>query len=361
MSKQATSIKKTIEQQITDNLAEQFTSKATGLGFVPSIRNILAVFYCQGEAFLRLLDDVHKKSWDQRSNRYRKAAIFGNQSTAPSVDIKTSTQNDEPIYPWPQVLRETTSDDNKEKFEIIYPGDLNVASTYNAYNPEIWPEVEFVEEFVKGYVLRQKDTSKGETIQVNLLEKPKRISLNSIDFPTSDQIFQNKEQAKYFYEIYERVLLNSYYSKLGRQTGYQLGIYNVEAENEAINILESLGGDNPYLSKILKEYLIDQNNFIPFLRHISNQGQGESWQRYIRGEFTTPYIRGEVNNPNKLFNGQILSQGKSQPDVTIKNETNVKNIKITFSYFLKFLSSFFATYIWRISYNNIESVIFRVV
>ena len=73
--------------------------------------------------------------------------------------------------------------------------------------------------------------------------------------------------------------------------------------------------------------MIDQNNFIPFLRHISNQGQGESWQRYIRGEFTTPYIRGEVNNPNKLFNGQILSQGKSQPDVTIKNETNVKNIK----------------------------------
>ena len=327
ISRQATSKRKTIEQQITDNLAEQFTSKSTGLGFIPSIRNILAIFYCQGEAFLRLMDDVHKKSWDQRNNRYRKAAIFGNQSTAPSVDIKTSTQNDEPIYPWPQVLKETTSDDNKEKFEIIYPGDLSVASTYNAYNPEIWPEVEFVEEFVNGFIARQKDTKKGETIQVNLLEKPKRISLNSIDFPTSDQIFQNKEQAKYFYEIYERVLLNSYYSKLGRQTGYQLSIYNVEAENESINILESLGNDNPYLSKMLKEYLIDQNNFIPFLRHISNQGQGESWQRYIRGEFTTPYIRSEVNNPNKLFNGQILTQGKSQPDVTIKNESNIKNIK----------------------------------
>ena len=327
MSKQATSIRKTIEQQITDNLAEQFTSKSTGLGFVPSIRNILAVFYCQGEAFLRLMDDVHKKSWDQRNNKYRRAAIFGNQSTATSVDIKTSTQNDEPIYPWPQVLKETTSDDNKEKFELIYPGDLSVASTYNAYNPDIWPEVEFVEEFIKGYVIRQIDTSKGDTIQVNLLEKPKRISLNSIDFPVSDQIFQNKEQAKYFYEIYERVLLNSYYSKLGRQNSYQLSIYNVEAENEAINILESLGTDNPYLSKILKEYLIDQSNFIPFLRHISNQGQGESWQKYIRGEFTTPYIRSEVNNPNRLFNIDILSQGKSQPDVSVKNESNVRNIK----------------------------------
>jgi hypothetical protein len=326
MSKDTNTFKKTIEQQITDNLAEQFTSNSTGLGFVPSIRNILAVFYCQGEAFLRLLDEVHKKSWDQRNNKYRRAAIFGNQSTAPSVDIKTSTQNDEPIYPWPQVLKETTTDNNKEKFELVYPGDLSVASTYNAFNPEVWPEVEFVEEFITGYVKRQSDESKADPIQVNLLGKPKRISLNSIDFPVSDQVFQNKEQAKYFYEIYERVILNSYYSKLGRQTGYPLSIYNVEAENEAINILESLGTDNPYLSKILKEYLIDQNNFIPFLRHISNQGQGESWQRYIRGEFTTPYIRGEVNNPNKLFNIDILSQGKSQPDVTVKNESNVRNI-----------------------------------
>jgi hypothetical protein len=283
ISKTATETRKKIEQQITDNLAEQFTSKSTGLGFVPSIRNILAIFYCQGEAFLRLMDEVHRKSWDQRNNRYRRAAIFGNQSTAPSVDIKTSTQNDEPIYPWPQVLKESTTDDNKEKFEIIYPGDLSVASSYNAFNPDVWPEVEFVEQFIKGYIERQEDNSTGDTIEVDPVEKPKRMSLNSIDFPVSNEIFQNKEQAKYFYEIYERVLLNSFYSKLGRQTSYQLGIYNVEAENEAINIIESLGGDNPFLSKILKEYLIDQNNFIPFLRHISNQGQGESWQRYIRG------------------------------------------------------------------------------
>jgi hypothetical protein len=173
MSKDTNTVKKTIEQQITDNLAEQFTSNSTGLGFVPSIRNILAIFYCQGEAFLRLLDEVHKKSWDQRNNKYRRAAIFGNQSTAPSVDIKTSTQNDEPIYPWPQVLKETTTDDNKEKFELVYPGDLSVASTYNAFNPEVWPEVEFVEEFITGYVKRQSDESKGDPIQVNLLGKPK--------------------------------------------------------------------------------------------------------------------------------------------------------------------------------------------
>ena len=163
MAKQASKFRTQIEEQITASLAEKFNSRGNGgLGFVPSVRNILAVFYCQGEAFLRLLDEVHKKAWDQRENEYRRAAIFGNQTTAPSVDIKSSTQNNEPIYPWPQVIQETVGGDGKEKFELIYPGAQNVASSYRAYSPEIWPEVEFVEQFIKGYTERQKTDDKSD-------------------------------------------------------------------------------------------------------------------------------------------------------------------------------------------------------
>jgi hypothetical protein len=35
------------------------------------------------------MDEVHKKAWDQRENPFRRAAIFGNASTAPSVDLTT--------------------------------------------------------------------------------------------------------------------------------------------------------------------------------------------------------------------------------------------------------------------------------
>ena len=38
--------------------------------------------------------------------------------------------------------------DNKkdgEKFELVYPGDDSVSQSLNAYDPEVWPEVEFVE------------------------------------------------------------------------------------------------------------------------------------------------------------------------------------------------------------------------
>lgn len=325
IAKTASETRKKVETEITASLSSKFNSQGNGgLGFIPSIRNILAVFYCQGETFLRLLDEVHKKAWDQRENQYRRAAIFGNTSTAPSVDLKTSTQNNEPIYPWPQVLKESVGEDNKEKFEIIYPGDQTVANTYRAYSPEVWPEVEFVEQFIKGYTERQLNNNDSKVFEANL--KPLRISLNGIDFPTTNQIFQNKEESKYFYEIYERLLLNSFYSNFNRKSGYPLGMYEVESEDEAINIIQSLGADNPFLSKILKEYLLDSNNYVSFLKHISNEGQGESWQTFIRGEFVTPYIKNEVSNPNILLNSGIFNSLKSQPDVSLSNPKNLINI-----------------------------------
>jgi hypothetical protein len=328
IAKQAATFRTQVEQLITESLASKFNSQGEGsLGFVPSVRNILAVFYCQGEAFLRLMDDVHKKAWDQRENPYRRAAIFGNQTTAPSVDVKSSTQNNEPIYPWPQVIQETVGDDNKEKFQVIYPGAQNVASAYRAYSPEIWPEVEFVEQFIKGYTQRQNDADKKGAEFNELDGQPSRASLNGIDFPVSNEVFQNKEESKYFYEIYERLILNSYYSRLNRKSGYDLSIYEAEADDEAVNILKSLGQDNPFLIKTIKEYLLNGSNYLPFLRHISNQGQGESWQSFIKGDFVTPYIKNEVANPTSLFNSDILESTISQPNVSLSNKNNLTNLE----------------------------------
>ena len=331
MAKQASTIRSNCEQLITESLASKFNDTKNGLGFTPSIRNILAIFYCQGEAFLRLLDEVHKKAWDQRENKYRRAAIFGNVTTAPSVDVKTSTQNNEPIYPWPQVIQETVGADKQEKFELIYPGAQNVASTYRAYNSEIWPEVEFVEQFIKGYTerLNPKDVGGAEFNVVDL--QPSRISLNAIDFPVTNEVFQNKEESKYYYEIYERIIVNSLYSRMNRISGYDLSVYEAEGDDEATNVLKSLGTDNPFLSKKLKEYLIDGTNYVPFLRHISNEGQGDSWQSYIRGEFVTPYIKSEVQNPNVLYNSDIIQSLKSQPSVSLSNTKNLSNLEQYFA------------------------------
>lgn len=327
MATKASETRKQIESAISASLATKFNSQGSGgLGFVPSIRNILAVFYCQGEAFLRLMDEVHKKAWDRREDKYRRAAIFGNVTSAPSVDIKDSAQDNEPIYPWPQVIKETVGEDGKEKFEIIYPGDQTVATTYRSYSPEVWPEVEFVEQFIKGYTERlNEDIFDTQVFESN--QQPFRESLNAIDFPINNEVFQNKEESKYFYEIYERLMMNSFYSRFNRKSGYSLSIYEAEADSEAVNVLQSLGVDNPFLAKKLKEYLLDSNNYVPFLQHISNQGQGESWQQFIRGEFVTPYLRNDAANPNVLYNCAIFQSLKSQPVVSLSNASNIVNLE----------------------------------
>jgi hypothetical protein len=156
-----------------------------------------------------------------------------------------------------------------------------------------------------------------------VVTRPNRLSLNALDFPVTNEVFQNKEEIKFFYEIYERIMVNTYYSKLNRQSGYDASIFMVEAEDEKINILKSLGNDNPFLTQKLKRYLIDQNNFLTFLRHISNQGEGESWQKFIRGEFTINYLKNKTNVPFELFNQQILTNERSQPNVSLTDESKI--------------------------------------
>ena len=68
-------------------------------------------------------------------------------------------------------------------------------------------------------------------------------------------------------------MVNTYYSKLNRQSGYDASIFMVEAEDEKINILKSLGNDNPFLTQKLKRYLINQNNCL--LQNILNSTHAE--------------------------------------------------------------------------------------
>ncbi len=72
--------RQSIEESLTAQLADKMSDTSTGIGFAPTMRNILAVFFAQGEAFLRLMDDVHTKAWNLREDPYRKNAVFGSSS-----------------------------------------------------------------------------------------------------------------------------------------------------------------------------------------------------------------------------------------------------------------------------------------
>jgi hypothetical protein len=268
------------------------------------------------------MDDIHTSAWALRDDDNRRRAIMGSNSTTKSVDVKYS-EVDAPIYPWPQLIVENLVD-GKEKYELKYPGDYVVANKINAFVPEIWPEVQFVEEFIRAYTERESpafdfgDGSNSET-------KPERFSFNAAEFTIGNDVYRNTEEVKFFYEIYERMFVNSFYSKFNRDSVKKNNIQTYVSESETTNIVKALNTSNPLLAKKIKEYNITSSVYEAFLRHISNNGEGISWQNFIRGIINTNYLKNDTDVSFGLFKSDILTENVSIPLVGLENDQQVKS------------------------------------
>jgi hypothetical protein len=325
--KQVEQYRQQIQEELGAALAELLQSGANGIGFVPNIRNVLAVFFASGEAFLRLMDDVHRDAWNQRDNPNRKAAIFDKEVAGASQDnLNSGFDKNTPVYPWPQFLVKTLGEKGQEKYEIRYPGDSDVIGRTRGFLHDVWPEIEFEEEFIKGYVQRS-NRPQPPSPKTNDLKDTNRISLNAIEFPVNNVLYYNKEEIKFLFEIYERVSFVSNYSKLSR-TNNSIGdsdkITNLIAEGESINIVNALNDDNPFLQKKLKEYGFNATNYLTTLRHFSNDGTGQSWQNYLRAINNTSYIKNLIQNAQfEFIDPNILLSTSSQPTVALTDEDSL--------------------------------------
>ena len=334
-----------IENKISDALNELLKDKGdNGLGFEPTIRNVLAVVFANGEAFLRLMDDVHRNSWNVRNNNNRKAAIFNSDVANANPDNINSGQDETtPVYPWPQFIVATNDTENDEKYIIEYPGNPKYTNITKGYLYDVWPEVEFVEEFIKGLTERASVPETPLSFN-NELSQTKRISYNALEFPINNDVFFNKEKVKYFYEIFERLLVSANYNgfirlndKIESDT-----LTNIIANSENTNILDSLSNDNPFIIKDLKELNINSSNFLSILQHMSNEGVGESWQNLIRGIFNTSYLKNITTNgsftfiSNSTLNSQLTEPLSSSSDAEKFNKfitsTNTNTLVLTDTY-----------------------------
>jgi len=327
IEKIATDVKKwreKIQDDLTNALSKLLQSSDNGIGFVPNMRNVLAVIFANGEAFLRLMDDVHSEAWEERLNPLRKKPIFESTVSNANPDNLSSGVNDLlPVYPWPTYMVSTSGEDGHEKFEYRYPGDNDVIGVTNGHLLNVWPEIEFVEEFLKGFTARATDPQ-IPTPKFNEVTDIQRITLNAIEFPISNTVFQNKEEVKFFYELFERIVFLTNYSRLNRTNNFVSvadNTANLIAESEVINIKESLSDENPFLIKKLKEYSLNSQNFVQVLEHISNQGVGVSWQNYIRGIYNTPYIKQLSESDNFLFIDEaVMENPLSKPNISLSKE-----------------------------------------
>jgi len=334
-----TKVKK-IEGEIENILSEKLSKKLqelNGLGFQPTIRNIFAVIFASIEGFFRLMDDVHKEAFEERNNRVRINTILGDNiaNVTPEgngyVDMtnpENTTNGKIQIYPWPKFMVKKEDDKGATKYEMTYVADPSIEGITQGNNYSIWPEVYFLEEFIKGSLQRDVAFNLTDT-QPNSDNSVNRLSLNAVEFPTTNQSYIAKEEVKFFYEIIERLLVTASLTKLNRLSTNKEDIFQSIAEIETYNILESLSNDNPFLIEKLKSLnLGSYTTFNDFLRAISNEGIGESWQLYIRGEYVTNYLKQLIETDYSILPYESIINGPS-PNHDIVTLEKLKNLVIT--------------------------------
>jgi hypothetical protein len=321
-------LKNDIEEKLTKSLAEKLQSTEIGLGFSPTINNVLAVICAGADAFYKLMDDVHKEAWEVRNNPIRLKSIIPPDKIGVSTDGKISKEtvfetivtdngvekqvlkDTASVYPWPEYF-EKEEKDGKVLWQIKYPGDTDSVKKTQAWDYTIWPEVKFVEEYIKGSLERE------NTINLPILNNERQntpyVFPNAIEFPFQTSPYLVGDNLSLLYEIWERTYLISNYTKLAKNNGFRDTMYLILGNFEVKNVTESIL-NAPNLKKILQEYRFTYPTFINELKSGSNNGQGVLWNQKIRDIFTNITVNSAVKNDFGIYSIDSLNSNSTNVD-----------------------------------------------
>lgn len=306
-----------IQGDLTQEINLKLSSQ-NGIGFEPTIRNVIGVIMASTDAFLRLMDDVHIRAFDARDNVRKKNAVRDDVGNFP----------DSPVFPWPQFNVQEFAQDGKITYDLKYPGDPKYVSLTAGNDYNAWPEVEFVEEFVKGYVLRDQQPLETEVDSPD--SSVTRLLIGGFD-TLDNKAYSTNQYVSFLYEIWERYIAISQYQGFERQGDAGFGsILNFLAAFEASNLIKGVGSDNPDLVILLKEQNFTPTTFESYLKQISSSGVNVAWQKYISGQFYTEYLESEINSANKIIIGELPNV-----DATISTETNSSEVEKEMEKYLK--------------------------
>ena len=135
---------KLMAKEITDVLNTRLEKE---IGFKPTIRNVFAVIISGADTFLRLMDDVHTKAMKNSKNEKR-ISVSKESNDTKKTDV---------VFPWPQYSVVKEEKECCTSSVVTYLGANDAIDTTEGNNKEIWPEVEFVEEYTKTSVYKSVD------------------------------------------------------------------------------------------------------------------------------------------------------------------------------------------------------------
>ena len=272
--------KKKLQDRVEEEMNTIIKSNGSGLGFEPTIRNIFGVILAGADTYVKLMSNVHFRAYNVREERSQLLVGFSDETTSEGS-----------IYPWPEVKKETS--DNQSV--LAYPADPDLVRKLNSDDAVLWPEIEFIEEYM----------AVSQRITDNLAEKErtfdnvtytfensgtddneiKRTSM--INTLTTVSPYSDKSFASVIYEIFERIRYSTLVETFPTQTSL-----NELANKEFLTLKESVKEDY-FLVDILREV----NSVGKMKEYLQSFSPFERYPYYQDGIPTVPYIKDILDEP----------------------------------------------------------------
>ena len=217
-----------LQKYVEEVMNQVIKDPLKGIGFKPTIRNIFGVIMANADVYIRLLKDVHTKSFEASSKRKDLVNNYSNESEGDN------------IYPWPEIRKITS---NKQSV-IAYPGDSDLRAILRADDKTMWPEVDFIENYQSVATKRTDPLAEkeGGVGAINYVFESNSPDINLNKTATlfqieSSQPYMDKSMAGLLFEIFERARYSTLLDSYNSQTIIEL------ANNEFDNLQKILEED----------------------------------------------------------------------------------------------------------------------
>lgn len=273
----------------------EIISGEDGIGFEPTIRNIVAIILASADTYIRLLKGVHIQAFNVAEERKNIIKGFSTESIG------------EAIYPWPEIKKQSTGTTKV----LAYPAENDLILKLRSNDMTLWPEVHFVEEYAAVSTQRTDNQGGNEsnTSSINFEFGDNDSEVNNTNrISTLDLLpgapYSDKNLDSFLYEIYERSQLVTLYDTFNGQTLNELGKREFET-------IQNLVGEDYFLVDVLKDSKILSRE-----RHLELMRSFSPFERYPYHEdnqITVPYL---LDNSTKSFQ---LKDYTGDNTVTSKN------------------------------------------
>jgi hypothetical protein len=297
-----------LETDIEGRMNEIVRNKNIGIGFEPTIRNIVGVLLANAETYVRLMKDVHEKAFN-----------MGHERKKLLENVLTDSVG-ESIYPWPEIKAKNSGG---KEIVLVYPGGKEMGDKLHASDTNLWPEVDFVENFYEVATKKADNLANREgnpeninyifSTAINMAKKDIGVLTNISGYlPYGD-----KSPSSILYEIYERAKYTTALNPFSNDVMVELA--DVEFDNLQNQVSEDID-----LVDTLKAYVTNYGNLLYYMGAFSTFDRYPYYQDQLP---TVPYIKDVISEDYSVNKYQLNYNNPTNKDLYPKLSQFLSNYK----------------------------------